>query len=104
MYYHRTEDNATDQRPRYIKYAKDIELVYENNAWIVRDNDNNRIVLVSFTDAFCPNYIASSDWHYLDIPSGEFKSDQTITFDNAKSGDNYAEAGDTSYSTTNVPS
>ena len=75
MYYHRTEDNPTSERPRYAKYAKDIEMVYENGAWLVRDNDNNRVVMVSYTDAFCPSDISSSDWHYLDFSTYVFKTD-----------------------------
>ena len=102
MYYHRTEDNDTQQSPRYIKYAKDIELVYENNAWIVRDNDNDRVVLVSFTDAFCPDYISQDDWYYMDILAGELKNDQQISFENAKSGDDYVQ-GDVGYSATTQP-
>ena len=101
-YYHRTEDNNTQQRPRYAKYAKDIELVYENDAWIVRDNTNNRIMLISFTDAFCPEFITTNDWFYLDIPNNEYKNDQQISFENAKSGDDYAQ-GNTAYSATSIP-
>ena len=101
-YFHRTEDNEVSERPRYIKYAKNIELVYENNAWIVRDNDKNRVVLVSYTDAFCPEFIAASDWHYLDLATNDLKNDATISFSNAKSGDDYSQ-GSTSYSATTLP-
>ena len=106
-YYHRTEENITNgKRPRYIKYAKDIELVYENEAWIMRDNDKNRIMLISFTDALCPEFIAAEDWHYLELnpdnTPGDYKNDQDITFENAKDGDDYIQ-GDNNYASTGVP-
>ena len=83
-FYHRTEDNAVhnvehvQHRPRYIKFAKSIEIVYENDAWIVRDNDSDRVMMISYTDAFCPSDISSSDWYYLDLTSGEYTNDDVI--------------------------
>ena len=54
----RTEVKAND-RSRFIKFHKDIELKYcvGRGAWIVRDNTIGKIVLISYSDAECPEHI-----------------------------------------------
>ena len=74
--YHRTEDNPTSQRPRYRKFHRDIELVYESDRWIVRDHKLGNVALVSLTDAFCPEHIANTDWIYKDFKNGIYNNDQ----------------------------
>ena len=64
------------QRPRYRKFHRDIELVYETNRWVVRDHKLGNTVLVSFTDAFCPEHIVNTDWIYKDFKNNIYKNDQ----------------------------
>ena len=64
------------KRPRYIKFHRDIELVYENNQWIVRDNVLNKIVLLSPTDTFCPEMVADNEWIYYDFERDIYEQDQ----------------------------
>lgn len=55
------------KRPRYIKFHRDIELVYEDNEWIIRDNVLDKIVLRSLTDAFCPTMIPAGLFEEYDF-------------------------------------
>ena len=55
------------KRPRYIKFHRDIELVYEDNEWIIRDNILDKIVLRSLTDSFCPTMIPPGFWEEYDF-------------------------------------
>ena len=64
------------KRPRYRKFHRDIELIYETNRWIVRDHKLGNTVLVSFTDAFCPEHIVNTDWIYKDFENNLYKNDQ----------------------------
>ena len=64
------------KRPRYRKFHRDIELVYETDRWVVRDHKLGNIVLISFTDAFCPEHISNTDWIYKDFKNGIYNNDQ----------------------------
>ena len=55
------------KRPRYIKFHRDIELVYEDDEWIIRDNVLDKIVLRSLTDAFCPTMIPAGLFEEYDF-------------------------------------
>ena len=68
------------KQPRYIKFHRDIELVYEDNQWIVRDNVLNKIVLLSPTDAFCPDMVADNEWIYYDFERDIYSDDQARIF------------------------
>ena len=36
----------------------------------------NNIVLLSFTDAFCPEHISATDWVYYDFANSIYNNDQ----------------------------
>jgi len=55
------------KRPRYIKFHRDIELVFEDDEWIIRDNLLDKIVLRSLTDAFCPTMIPAGSFEEYDF-------------------------------------
>ena len=69
-----------EQRPRYVKFHRDIELVFEDNQWIVRDNVINKVVLLSSTDAFCPEMVADAEWIYYDFEQDIYAQDQERIF------------------------
>ena len=50
--------------------------MYENNQWIVRDNVLNKIVLLSPTDAFCPEMVMDNEWIYYDFERDIYDQDQ----------------------------
>ena len=75
-----SQSGQRKKRPRYIKFHRDIELVYEDNQWIVRDNVLNKIVLLSPTDAFCPEMVADNEWIYYDFERDIYAQDQERIF------------------------
>ena len=71
----------------------------------MRDNKIDQIVLVSFTNAFCPEHISESDWNYFDFETDSYISGQdfpAIRFNIAEEGGAYA-AADSVYSLTDKP-
>ena len=36
----------------------------------------NNVVLISFTDAFCPEHISATDWVYYDFANSIYNNDQ----------------------------
>ena len=70
----RTEVKANG-RSRFIKFHKDIELNYcvERAAWIVRDNVNGKIVLISYSDARCPEHIQGIGFEIQGLKFDRFK-------------------------------
>ena len=52
-----------------IKFHKDIELKYcvGRGAWIVRDNTIGKIVLISYSDAECPEHIQGIGFENIQI-------------------------------------
>ena len=82
----------------------------------------NNVVLISFTDAFCPEHISAVDWVYYDFANSIYNNDQErlpinleppihfqrkayfqpINFNIALTGNDYA-ASDSTYSATTVP-
>ena len=88
--YHRTESMPTSSRPTFIKFHRDIELSYREDmsAWIVRDNSIGKIVLISYTDAFCPEHISQSDWNYINFETNNFINGN-VAFEIAMQGGDY---------------
>ena len=65
-----------DNKEGFQMLSSDWMTALSNEDWDENLLKLNNVVLISFTDAFCPEHISASDWVYYDFANSIYNNDQ----------------------------